>query len=416
MSSALDALPPLSMCRAVREAERIVDFELVLVNRAMAEALGEPVVGRRLIELYPRLEEIGHFDALVRVVETGDTWSDSLAWFEDRGTAGFWEVEAHAAGDGFVLTGTDVTELRLAAATLEQVPEAVLAVGAGGIVTYWGPGAERLYGWTSTEMAGQNISLIKPPGHEALSDFTAAALRGECVAPFEAERIHKDGRTLWVEITLAPVFDRSGRVVRITSIHRDRSHAAGPALSLLLAKGESDGADSTLLECSDCTAQWRLTDSLCVDELSALMERRSTHRCASGVTRRAVTRVRRFALDAADGLEGLALSRDLAGPDPHGSPAVHHLDALADELAARSGRAGPAWFPRRAPPGRAGRRAGSSIRLRRGPAAHGVPRRAGVPGGAVGAPVGTLPGDRASARRARTRGGWRSMNQDRSRS
>jgi len=98
---------------AVRDATgRILDFEYGYCNRAALELLGrrrEEVLGRRLLELFPSHRTNGLFDAYARVTETGETRRFEFP-FEDGGVVGEFEVVVSRVGDGYVLTGHDISD------------------------------------------------------------------------------------------------------------------------------------------------------------------------------------------------------------------------------------------------------------------------------------------------------------------
>lgn len=89
----LDALEhPISITRALRDANgAIIDFTFVFVNRAAASWSGlafESVVGERARDLAPALVAGGLFEALVRVVETGEPLAEAGARYEGSITGG----------------------------------------------------------------------------------------------------------------------------------------------------------------------------------------------------------------------------------------------------------------------------------------------------------------------------------------
>jgi PAS domain S-box-containing protein len=70
---------------------------------------------------------------------------------------------------GLIAIITDITERKLAEATLrqqaqiiEQMRDAVITTDLAGIITGWNKGAERLYGYTSVHAIGQSITFIHP--------------------------------------------------------------------------------------------------------------------------------------------------------------------------------------------------------------------------------------------------------------
>jgi PAS domain S-box-containing protein len=93
-----------------------------------------------------------------------------------------------------------------------------------GVVTSWNGGAERLFGYTATEMVGRPITTLFPPerlGEEA--DFLRRLSRGEQVDHYETVHVRKDGRPIDVSVTLSPLRDADGTIFAVSKIARDIS-------------------------------------------------------------------------------------------------------------------------------------------------------------------------------------------------
>jgi len=118
--AALDAIEqPVSVASAVRDsAGRLLDFRLEHVNGAAARWGGlspEAIVGRLLTELIPEVRTDGLFDALDRVVATGQPFHQRAAHHEGRVTDGRrysarFELAAVAAGDGYLSAWAEIAE------------------------------------------------------------------------------------------------------------------------------------------------------------------------------------------------------------------------------------------------------------------------------------------------------------------
>jgi PAS domain S-box-containing protein len=130
---------------------------------------------------------------------------------------------------GAVVVLHDVTELRRAgrahtwlAAVVDSSNDAIVSKTLDSIVLSWNPGAERLFGYTATEMIGRPITLLFPPERLAEeADFLARLGRGERVEHFETVRVRKNGTPVDVSVTLSPIRDAGGRVVAVSKIARD---------------------------------------------------------------------------------------------------------------------------------------------------------------------------------------------------
>jgi PAS domain S-box-containing protein len=53
-------------------------------------------------------------------------------------------------------------EHKLAYALLHSMSDAIIASDGGGTITFWNPGAERIFGFSRDEALGQSLDLIIP--------------------------------------------------------------------------------------------------------------------------------------------------------------------------------------------------------------------------------------------------------------
>src|SRR5262249_41634679 len=91
-----------------------------------------------------------------------------------------------------------------------------------GTVLSWNAGAERLYGFTSSEMVGRSISILIPayrPGE--LNEIMEKLHRGLAVEGYETVRIRKDGSAVTFSLTVSPIKDASGRLIGASTVARD---------------------------------------------------------------------------------------------------------------------------------------------------------------------------------------------------
>jgi PAS domain-containing protein len=108
---ALDTLDvPVSVTTAVRDREgRLLDFRVVHVNLAAADWAGlqrEAMIGRLATDLIPVMRSAGVFEALERVVATGERFRET-GWIEGvveagQPFAGAFQLAARRLGDGYV--------------------------------------------------------------------------------------------------------------------------------------------------------------------------------------------------------------------------------------------------------------------------------------------------------------------------
>jgi PAS domain S-box-containing protein len=105
---------------------------------------------------------------------------------------------------------------------LEAVNAAIIMTDIAGIITYWNPYAERLYGWTSKEVVGQTIMSITVGSESAeqAAQHMASLHAGNSWSGEFSVRC-KNGEFLPALVTLSPLFDEVGETSGIVGISQD---------------------------------------------------------------------------------------------------------------------------------------------------------------------------------------------------
>ena len=126
------------------------------------------------------------------------------------------------SGDRLLLVGVRDGSERRQAAIVASSSDAILGATLDGIITSWNTGAEHVYGYSAHEMIGRSLAVVVPDDlfPEVLA-MLACVGRGEAVPPYESRRLHQDGRTIHVSISVSPVRDRSGTIVGASAAARD---------------------------------------------------------------------------------------------------------------------------------------------------------------------------------------------------
>jgi len=120
-------------------------------------------------------------------------------------------------------------ERALLAAIVASSEDAIVSKTLEGIVTSWNGAAERLFGFTASEMIGQSITRIIPQElqHEEV-EILGKLRRGERIERYETIRVRKDGQRLEISLTISPMRDSNGRIFGAAKIAHDitaRRHA-----------------------------------------------------------------------------------------------------------------------------------------------------------------------------------------------
>jgi PAS domain S-box-containing protein len=142
-------------------------------------------------------------------------------------------------------------------ALVESSEDAILSKDLDAVITSWNRSAERLYGYTPHEAVGRPISMIIPPERaDEEKKILAKVLAGQRLEHYETQRVRKDGRRVFVSLTVSPI--RSGdTIVGASVVARDiservrarrRAEKLQEVTSALAREAEPDRAIEVLLE------------------------------------------------------------------------------------------------------------------------------------------------------------------------
>ncbi len=107
---------------------------------------------------------------------------------------------------------------------VESSDDAIISKDLDGTVKSWNAAAERLFGYSASEMVGKSIRTIIPPDRQGEEDLVLERLgRGESLKHFETVRLHKSGTAIPISLTISPIFGDDGTVIGASKIARDIS-------------------------------------------------------------------------------------------------------------------------------------------------------------------------------------------------
>ncbi len=148
----------------------------------------------------------------------------------------------------------EIAALRLAAIVASS-DDAIIGKTLEGTIVDWNIGAERLYGYTATEVIGRPISVLIPEDRpDELPAIIERLKLGERIDHYETERITKDGRRVSVSVSISPIRNAAGRLVGASAIARDISERRRNELEreeLLARERQSRGEAEAALRLRD---------------------------------------------------------------------------------------------------------------------------------------------------------------------
>jgi PAS domain S-box-containing protein len=108
------------------------------------------------------------------------------------------------------------------ASIVESTPDAIMGLNLEGVITSWNRGAEKLYGYTSTEMVGQRGIILAPEEHRGRSAvMIKRLLDGETPDPVEVQHVDKQGDLIDVSVSVSLIRSAAGEPIGVSAISRD---------------------------------------------------------------------------------------------------------------------------------------------------------------------------------------------------
>ncbi len=124
------------------------------------------------------------------------------------------------------------------AAIVESSVDGIITKDLTGKITSWNAACQTMFGYKADEVLGKSVTLLYPKGREAEEEvIREQILRGEPVRIREAERVRKDGTTIWVSVSASPIRDAAGHIVGAAAIKRDITETRALEKERLEAQG-----------------------------------------------------------------------------------------------------------------------------------------------------------------------------------
>ena len=115
----------------------------------------------------------------------------------------------------------------LGGAILSTHSDAIVAADTEGIIRFWNPGAERIFGYGTADAIGKSLDIIIPERlRKRHWDWYRRVIKsgesryGECDL-LAVPGIRKDGARVSIEFTIVPLRDGAGNLTGLAAIMRD---------------------------------------------------------------------------------------------------------------------------------------------------------------------------------------------------
>jgi PAS domain S-box-containing protein len=206
VAATLESFPDaVALSRAVHDAEgRIIDMRLVWMNQAARARQPDPdaAIGGLCSLLWPQMVVNGSFAECMKVLTTGEPAAGEFHWTEGSSfQPAYYDYKATRIGADLLLwvlrDSSDRLRKTLAQqgrldAILRTAPDAVFVIDERGVLQVVNQAAERLFGWSASELIGRDVSLLMGPTDAAAH----AGYLSRYLAGGEAHVIGR-GRDVW---------------------------------------------------------------------------------------------------------------------------------------------------------------------------------------------------------------------------
>jgi PAS domain S-box-containing protein len=108
-------------------------------------------------------------------------------------------------------------------AIVSASPAAIYTLDPDGIVTHWNKAAERIFGWSATEAIGRVLPTVRPEADGEFRALLKKIISGDTMSGLELERLRKDGTTVYISLSTAPLKDANGAHIGAVAIATDVS-------------------------------------------------------------------------------------------------------------------------------------------------------------------------------------------------
>lgn len=227
---------PVALTQCSREGR------YVFVNRAYAQIAGlapEQIIGKPIVEIMGEEGWAAIQPYVERVLRGEAVDYDQKVPFEASGTQHLsvaYRPHKNEFGEvlGWFASITDVTERRRAeealrdrelrlTAVLVTAADAIVTIDERGVIDSANPATERMFGYSTTELAGQNVKMLMPPPFrdehdDYLARYAKTGVKRIIGVGREVQGRRKDGTVFPVELSVSEILDGQRR---FTGIIRD---------------------------------------------------------------------------------------------------------------------------------------------------------------------------------------------------
>ncbi len=219
------------------------DFQFEMANKtylALIEKTEEEILGKALFDCLPETKLLTE-PLLKRVIENRTAYQspemEVILNRDGKKERTFFNLayepmkEADGSVSSIMVIANEVTEQRIQdennsrlAAIVQSTSDAIIAVNLNRFIINWNASAERIFGYTESEILGKPITTLIPEDlWQQEDEIFDEILKDQPIEHLQTIRKHKSGARIDISLSISPVKDKQGNIVSISKIARDIS-------------------------------------------------------------------------------------------------------------------------------------------------------------------------------------------------
>ncbi len=204
------------------------DFVFVDFN-SMAETTEniskELLLGKKVIEVFPGIIEMGLYDVFKRVYESGESESFDIAQYQDERISGWRKNTVSKLDENTIMAVyEDVSTLRELTKSVAMFGDNIIASNSdqNGVITYVSQALCDISGYSPNELLGQPHSILRHPSmkSELFKDLWDTIKSGKTWRG-EFQNTKKDGGSYWVRGSISPEFNDDNKIIGYSSVREN---------------------------------------------------------------------------------------------------------------------------------------------------------------------------------------------------
>ncbi len=133
----------------------------------------------------------------------------------------------------------DLAYNRHLASIVDSSDDTIISESLDGTIKSWNNGGRKMFGYTALEAVGKNVSFIIPPDHiNEEKDILERLLQNKIIGHYETVRNKKNGKQIYVSLTVSPIKDDAGNIIGVSKIAKDITHRKKFEAALIIANKE----------------------------------------------------------------------------------------------------------------------------------------------------------------------------------